>query len=158
MDPCRGGGIGRRTGLKILRPQKPYRFDSGPRHHETPKVFQRYKSVPDLRNVLCTRNAPSVHDMCFARERIYIISHLRSKYIAWRKPHFTRRSRISLMINRSDSYSAGWSSLAARRAHNPEVAGSNPAPATIHSQGENVNALRILPLAAHISWRRSSGG
>jgi hypothetical protein len=25
---------------------------------------------------------------------------------------------------------AGWSSLVARRAHNPEVAGSNPAPAT----------------------------
>jgi hypothetical protein len=27
---------------------------------------------------------------------------------------------------------AGWSSLAARRAHNPKVAGSNPAPATIN--------------------------
>ena len=27
--------------------------------------------------------------------------------------------------------SAGWSSLEARRAHNPEVVGSNPAPATI---------------------------
>jgi hypothetical protein len=27
---------------------------------------------------------------------------------------------------------AGWSSLVARRAHNPKVAGSNPAPATIH--------------------------
>ena len=27
-------------------------------------------------------------------------------------------------------YSAGWSSLVARRAHNPEVVGSNPAPAT----------------------------
>ena len=26
--------------------------------------------------------------------------------------------------------SAGWSSLEARRAHNPKVAGSNPAPAT----------------------------
>ncbi len=26
--------------------------------------------------------------------------------------------------------SAGWSSLAARRAHNPKVVGSNPAPAT----------------------------
>ena len=26
--------------------------------------------------------------------------------------------------------SAGWSSLVARRAHNPKVAGSNPAPAT----------------------------
>ena len=26
---------------------------------------------------------------------------------------------------------AGWSSLAARRAHNPEVGGSSPSPATI---------------------------
>ena len=26
---------------------------------------------------------------------------------------------------------AGWSSLEARRAHNPKVAGSNPAPATL---------------------------
>ena len=29
------------------------------------------------------------------------------------------------------NHPAGWSSLAARRAHNPKVAGSNPAPATI---------------------------
>ncbi len=29
---------------------------------------------------------------------------------------------------------AGWSSLVARRAHNPEVVGSNPAPATKFSQ------------------------
>ncbi len=28
------------------------------------------------------------------------------------------------------STDAGWSSLVARRAHNPKVAGSNPAPAT----------------------------
>jgi hypothetical protein len=27
-------------------------------------------------------------------------------------------------------YSAGWSSLVARRAHNPKVVGSNPTPAT----------------------------
>ena len=27
------------------------------------------------------------------------------------------------------SFDAGWSSLVARRAHNPKVAGSNPAPA-----------------------------
>ena len=27
---------------------------------------------------------------------------------------------------------AGWSSLVARRAHNPKVVGSNPAPATKH--------------------------
>jgi hypothetical protein len=30
-------------------------------------------------------------------------------------------------------YDAGWSSLVARRAHNPEVVGSNPTPATIPS-------------------------
>ena len=30
----------------------------------------------------------------------------------------------------SKSSDAGWSSLAARRAHNPKVVGSNPAPAT----------------------------
>src|SRR5688572_12236928 len=30
---------------------------------------------------------------------------------------------------------AGWSSLAARRAHNPKVAGSNPAPATNRTTG-----------------------
>ncbi len=29
------------------------------------------------------------------------------------------------------SFGAGWSSPVARRAHNPKVAGSNPAPATI---------------------------
>ena len=28
-------------------------------------------------------------------------------------------------------YIAGWSSLVARRAHNPKVVGSNPAPATM---------------------------
>ncbi len=31
------------------------------------------------------------------------------------------------MLGKSD---AGWSSLVARRAHNPKVVGSNPAPAT----------------------------
>ena len=30
---------------------------------------------------------------------------------------------------------AGWSSLAARRAHNPKVTGSNPVPATIKGKG-----------------------
>ncbi len=33
-----------------------------------------------------------------------------------------------------DSTDAGWSSLVARRAHNPKVAGSNPAPATKKAQ------------------------
>ena len=34
---------------------------------------------------------------------------------------------------------AGWSSSVARRAHNPKVAGSNPAPATKRSSGVAVN-------------------
>ena len=35
---------------------------------------------------------------------------------------------------------AGWSSLVARRAHNPKVAGSNPAPATTNERGRCGNA------------------
>jgi hypothetical protein len=34
---------------------------------------------------------------------------------------------------------AGWSSLVARRAHNPKVVGSNPAPATNQIDSPNVN-------------------
>ena len=38
---------------------------------------------------------------------------------------------------RAAQHSAGWSSLVARRAHNPEVIGSNPVPATkIYSRSE----------------------
>ncbi len=36
-------------------------------------------------------------------------------------------------------YIAGWSSLVARRAHNPEAVGSNPTPATMWSCGVVVN-------------------
>ncbi len=36
---------------------------------------------------------------------------------------------------------AGWSSLAARRAHNPKVVGSNPAPATRIQDGSSAQAL-----------------
>ena len=35
-----------------------------------------------------------------------------------------------LIVNLDDTRVAGWSSLVARRAHNPKVVGSNPAPAT----------------------------
>ncbi len=36
---------------------------------------------------------------------------------------------------------AGWSSLVARRAHNPKVVGSNPAPATNTTVAQLVRAL-----------------
>src|SRR5450759_1120101 len=37
---------------------------------------------------------------------------------------------------------AGWSSLVARRAHNPKVAGSNPVPATKETAGRRPNSFR----------------
>ena len=37
---------------------------------------------------------------------------------------------IGLTLLKSNFNIAGWSSLEARRAHNPKVVGSNPAPAT----------------------------
>jgi hypothetical protein len=39
----------------------------------------------------------------------------------------TQKSQFVIVKRLND---AGWSSLEARRAHNPKVAGSNPAPAT----------------------------
>ena len=38
---------------------------------------------------------------------------------------------------------AGWSSLAARRAHNPKVVGSNPAPATKWETALGVFSARL---------------
>ena len=42
--------------------------------------------------------------------------------------------------------SAGWSSLVARRAHNPKVAGSNPAPATSDQRLTAPNPLNFATL------------
>ena len=39
------------------------------------------------------------------------------------------------------STDAGWSSLVARRAHNPKVVGSNPAPATKHKKAARKSGL-----------------
>ena len=41
------------------------------------------------------------------------------------------------------STDAGWSSLVARRAHNPKVAGSNPAPAT-NRKARKLNSFRAF--------------
>jgi hypothetical protein len=45
---------------------------------------------------------------------------------------------------------AGWSSLVARRAHNPKVVGSNPAPATNLADGpETLSLLAVFPGFLH---------
>ena len=43
-----------------------------------------------------------------------------------------RGSAYSYFLRNQAHRIAGWSSLVARRAHNPKVVGSNPAPATIN--------------------------
>ncbi len=44
-----------------------------------------------------------------------------------------------------DPTGAGWSSLAARRAHNPKVVGSNPTPATnLPHKNNNLKELGSL--------------
>jgi hypothetical protein len=48
-------------------------------------------------------------------------------------------------------YSAGWSSLVARRAHNPEVVGSNPTPATMGTERENLKVPFSLLVTSHVS-------
>ena len=45
-------------------------------------------------------------------------------------------------------YIAGWSSLVARRAHNPEVVGSNPSPATMWSR-----SVAVITSACHAEDR-----
>jgi hypothetical protein len=51
------------------------------------------------------------------------------------------------MIKKTD---AGWSSLVARRAHNPKVTGSNPVPATNDYKG--LAALAINPFVLDVSF------
>jgi hypothetical protein len=46
---------------------------------------------------------------------------------------------------------AGWSSLVARRAHNPKVTGSNPVPATKESPGQDHNPARASLVLGPIS-------
>ena len=69
--------------------------------------------------------------------------------------------KTGLVIRASNHYhaflaDAGWSSLAARRAHNPKVAGSNPAPATNIYQGSGRTLFFNLPAdaggSATIGW------
>ena len=42
-------------------------------------------------------------------------------------------------------FDAGWSSLVARRAHNPKVVGSNPAPATNKKAGPILGRVFFVP-------------
>ena len=46
---------------------------------------------------------------------------------------------------------AGWSSLVARRAHNPKVVGSNPSPATLTQKIIRMDGLFVLIENLHLA-------
>ncbi len=47
-------------------------------------------------------------------------------------------------------FDAGWSSLVARRAHNPKAVGSNPAPATTFQKRPNMKMLGLFLFSPHV--------
>jgi hypothetical protein len=52
-------------------------------------------------------------------------------------------------------FAAGWSSLVARRAHNPKVVGSNPTPATNESAGQSPPNREGFPVSRNPSLLKS---
>ena len=69
-------------------------------------------------------------------------------------------SRYSYFLHARGAPIAGWSSLVARRAHNPKVVGSNPAPATINLQpgGRTASGLfRVERFCGRIAGEFSPG-
>src|ERR1700729_1403011 len=56
----------------------------------------------------------------------------------------------------ASAFAAGWSSLVARRAHNPKVAGSNPAPATKYSPKSGTGFTKVRAgCQSTVPWPRS---
>ena len=58
------------------------------------------------------------------------IARVRNTLSDYRRTAESLGAERTLLVATSAVRDAGWSSQVARRAHNPEVAGSNPAPAT----------------------------
>ena len=90
-------------------------------HVRKPRCAIRLEGLPTYRNVKCDENLKAEHFNCVKRgASLYLIKSHRA-------------------IDR-----AGWSSLVARRAHNPEVVGSNPAPATKYFRRPEVNSSGLF--------------
>ena len=72
----------------------------------------------------------------------------------------------TFQIEQSQLYNAGWSSLEARRAHNPKVIGSNPVPATrdfishaqiaqlVEQRTENPRVTGSIPVLGIFEWSK----
>src|SRR3546814_8720854 len=72
------------------------------------------------------------------------------------RSHCRPASPVGLLLTECPGYihqsAAGWSSLVARRAHNPKVAGSNPAPATIEKPSRSEEHTSELQSLMRISY------
>ena len=60
ISTCRCGGTGRRTGLKILRLNKPCRFDSGHLHHSNIKGLKSSLGIIFLFNFKSSNGSSNV--------------------------------------------------------------------------------------------------
>ena len=66
---------------------------------------------------------------------------------------FGKRLAMGRANRHNSASAAGWSSLAARRAHNPKVAGSNPAPATMFGGSVfQASSGRRQPQSLGLQW------
>ena len=90
-------------------------------------------------------------------------AHCKPMWLNWQSSWFVI-SRLSVRVRSSAfqfNIAAGWSSLEARRAHNPKVTGSNPVPATyaqiaqlVEQRTENPRVAGSIP-ALGISFRKA---
>jgi hypothetical protein len=60
------------------------------------------------------------------------------------------KARLQKGSKSRSMYGAGWSSLVARRAHNPKVVGSNPTPATISSLSGTITYEAAIQAASFV--------
>src|SRR5271168_549618 len=86
---------------------------------------------------------------CF-REWLAGIKDQRKKTLAQKRAVDPRARQFASSMRIRYHGFAGWSSLVARRAHNPEVVGSNPTPATMGALRRNLEAPFFLSVAHRV--------
>ncbi len=150
MSAGRAGGNGRRTGLKILWTEVHAGSIPAPGTKTATRPLSRGGAVRKLVGLITRRSQVQIlppqpkrrcssvgESMRFIPAVSVVRFHSPPPFLKNRKPENGRLlpspSDFCFILDRKQI--AGWSSQEARRAHNPKVAGSNPAPATRHQSG-----------------------
>ena len=134
--PCRRQRA-RRIGTRqaaIVTKLKRIQYDNFPNARTIPPTQPRYDKDGEV--------AVGIYRLLncggFMTEKVLLAYRRFGAYISFLQLlQYTKRSK-------SRSHDAGWSSLVARRAHNPEVVGSNPAPATKKTPGHRISPVTFF--------------